>query len=61
MGRDDHDYHADGEKDAVEGEYHPPHSINIVDSFVLSEHTWDKCLEDNEQYDKGYENAQKQK
>lgn len=55
------DHHADGEKDGARGEYHPPHNINIIDTFIQDQHTWDKLVDDNDQYDKGYDNARKQR
>lgn len=55
------DHHADGQKDAVEGKYDPPHSITPIDTFIHSDHDLDKWQKDNEQYDSGYSNANKQK
>ena len=55
------DHHAEGEKDGSQGEYHPPHSINILDSFIQSDHDYDKLVKDNEEYDSGYSNTRNQK
>jgi hypothetical protein len=32
-----------------------------IDAVVYSDHTFDKLVEDNKQYDSGYDNARKQK
>jgi hypothetical protein len=53
------DHHADGQKD--EGKYNPPHSITPLDPFIHSDHDLDKWQSDNDQYDSGYSNANKQK
>jgi hypothetical protein len=55
------DHHAEGQKDAADGKYDPPHSITPLDTLIHSDHTLDKLQQDNEQYDAGYKNAQKQK
>lgn len=55
------DHHADGQKDAVKGEYNPPHSITPLDHLIHSDHTLDELQSDNDQYDDGYKNANKQK
>ena len=50
-----------GKKDAADGKYDPPHSITPLDTLIQSDHTLDKLQRDNEQYNDGYKNAQKQK
>ena len=54
-------YHDEGEQDAAEDkDYNPPHGV--VDSLI----TWDKDemerhREENEAYEKGWDNAKEQK
>jgi hypothetical protein len=55
------DHHSDGQKDAAEGKYNTPHSITPLDTFIHSDHDLDKWQSDNDQYDSGYSNANKQK
>jgi hypothetical protein len=55
------DHHAEGQQDGARGEYNPPHDINIIDTLIQDKHTFDKLVEDNKQYDSGYDNARKQK
>ena len=55
------DHNAGGQKDSSQGKYNPPHSITPLDQAVHSKHTLDKMEKDNDQYDAGYKNAQKQK
>jgi len=54
------DYHAEGQKDYVEGEYDPPHTLTPLDGFIHNQETWDRMVQDNEQYNAGYENARDQ-
>ena len=55
------DHHAQGQKDASQGKYEPPHTITPADGVLQDKHTWDKLVEDNRQYDDGFKNAQKQR
>jgi hypothetical protein len=55
------DHNSDGEKDGAQGVYNPPHDINIIDTFIQDDHTFEKLVDDNEQYDAGYHNARNQK
>ena len=55
------DHHADGQKDATEGKYNPPHSITPSILLFTATTIWIKWQSDNDQYDSGYSNANKQK
>ena len=55
------EHHNDGEKDASDNKYNPPHSISPLDFVVYSDHETDRMIEDNEAYDKGYEHGRSQK
>ncbi len=57
----DKDHHAEGEKDGARNKYDPPHNITPLDHVVQSEHTIDKMIKDNKEYDAGYKNARKQR
>lgn len=54
-------YHNKGQEDAAKGKNNPPHSINNVDRMVYDKHTIDKMERHNKQYEKGQDNAKKNK
>lgn len=54
-------YHNDGEQDAANGEYNPPHGpADILGGKSFSGKSDSEMLEDNEAYDEGRENHQNQ-
>ncbi len=54
------DHHNQGEKDAADGKYNPPHNIQPFGSDLFStQKDIDHYIKDNEAYDKGHDNAKK--
>lgn len=59
-------YHNDGEKDASNGEYNPPHDVVdeavgfFTDIFLPWTDTTERINEENENYDKGVDNTNDQ-
>ncbi|PTX59559.1 hypothetical protein C8N46_109148 [Kordia periserrulae] len=61
MGKNSKEYYHDkGEKDRAEGRYKPPHDI-LDDFLTWSDSGMKKINEDNEAYNKGWRNTDKQK
>ncbi len=56
MGKDETDYNSEGEKDYGARKYNKPHGV--VDLLIGLD--VDKSIEENKQYDSGWENAKKQ-
>jgi hypothetical protein len=53
-------HHNQGQTDAANGTYNPPHSINPGDRLIWSDETIEKMEEDNEAYDSGYQHGRSQ-
>ena len=60
-GQELNEHHNDGQEDASEGKYEPPHSITPLDAIIQSDHTFDRMVEDNEAYDEGYHEGRSHK
>jgi len=56
-------YHEEGQKDAVDGEYNPPHSgvAEQLAGLFSSTESNTRDIEDKQAYDAGYKNTQNQR
>ncbi len=60
MGNNKQYYHDKGEQDAAEDKgYNPPHGV--IDSLISWGNEEKRNIEENNAYDKGYDNAKSQK